>query len=68
MARSIKEWNETLVIFEKYSSGDKVIAGAEHDCIYAGLNPDEVTEADIKALDDLGWIVDEDNDGFYMWA
>jgi len=53
-----------LQILVKYADPDDDIGGADHDLIYA-LPPDvEVSDADAKALEKLGWFFDDE----FGWA
>jgi len=51
---------ESFTIFAKYGEG-KWKTLAEHDIIYAGPNPEEVSKEDIKRLEQLGWDVSPDD-------
>ena len=55
---------EALQILNKYADQkDRWPTHCEHDCLYvhAGIDPDEVSEKDIKRLEELGF--EEDDDG-----
>jgi hypothetical protein len=41
---------------------------AEHDVLYSGPNPDDVSEADKAELEELGWHVDEALECFYHFS
>lgn len=54
---------ESIQIFRKYAS-----AGTEefplhpaHDQLYAGPNPEIVSDEDTARLEELGWLVEEDS-------
>ena len=57
-----KEIIKALEIFSKYEH-DHTFA-ADHDEIYAGPSPDDVSEEDKIALDKLCWFPDECNSGW----
>ncbi len=54
---------EALQIFKKYI-GTSYPTNCSHDQLYVDVRPDDVNEADIKRLDELGFFVDEELDGF----
>jgi len=45
---------EALTIFNKYDHDDKSVA-AEHDVVYAGPNPVDVSAEDTARLEELRW-------------
>ena len=47
---------KALEIFRKYEH-DQFIC-AEHDEIYAGPDPTMMTDEDVEALEELGWLAD----------
>ena len=54
---------EAFQIFSKYGEG-KWGTSAEHDVIYAGLNPKYVATPERLRLEQLGWFVDEEMECF----
>ena len=60
------EMAEAFNIFAKYSNKDSSYDDtyAEHDVIYAGPKPEEVSEEDKKRLDELGW---HPSEGYPCW-
>lgn len=58
--RSYAAWAEAFTIFERYLPNEKwaQVAG-EHDVVYAGPNPETVSDEDRARLDQLGWIPSE---------
>jgi hypothetical protein len=59
-------WSEAFTIFEKYAGEFNV--NAEHDVVYAGPNPDLVSEDDTQRLIALGWHIDSDLNSFYHYT
>lgn len=67
---------EESASLKEISRLDKIIAGllilkkygedfaAEHDIIYAGGDPADVTPEDAAVLDELGWFHDESADSY----
>ena len=63
-----KELAEVMTIFAKYSE-EGYMLGAEHDVIYVYVNPEKVSEEDIKRLDELGFHADTDDlENFYHFT
>ena len=61
------EFAEAFSIFAKY--GDKDYhTYAEHDIIYAGPDPKEVSGEDQIRLKELGWSIDEGNNSWYKFT
>ena len=48
-----EEFSEAFTIFAKYDTDGYICA--EHDEIFAGPNPEIVSEEDKKKLEELGW-------------
>lgn len=44
-----------IKIFENYMQEDEMFIHAEHDVIFAGPDPEKVSEKDTRLLEDLGW-------------
>ena len=61
--KPIAELIEALQIFEKYI-GDNYPTNCSHDQLYVAVDPNEVSEADIIKLDELGFFIDQELDGF----
>jgi len=59
----MKDLIEALTIFLKY--GDpKYPTNCSHDELYVDIDPDKVSEEDKKRLDELGFFVNEELEGF----
>lgn len=61
-----KEWIESINIFASYADGgtdSSFEISAEHDELYAGPDPETVSEEDKKRLDELGWF---ESDGCFQ--
>lgn len=54
-----------ILIFSKYDHIDNY--SAEHDIIYAGPSPANVSEQDKEILETFGWYVDDSYDCFYHY-
>ena len=55
---------KALQIFLKYGNPD-FPTHCEHDCLWiCGINPEDVSKEDIEELDELGFYIDEDDEGF----
>jgi hypothetical protein len=65
----MKDLIEALQIFLKYGNDDYAPTHCEHDVLYIGdgIELDEVSEEDIKKLDDLGFFWSDDHDGFISY-
>jgi len=59
------DYINALNIFAKYPHREHL--SAEHDIIYAGPSPDEVTSEDKATLEELGWH-ESDADCFYKFV
>ena len=60
-----KKMIEAFTIFRRYEDGD---IAAEHDIIYAGPAPNDVSEDDKLKLAELGWHVEEEFDCFFYFT
>ena len=59
---------EAFTIFAKYSPGTYLMAG-QHDQIFAAPGFSEViSEEDRARLKELGWRIDEENEGFVKFT
>ena len=58
---------EAFKIFSKYGEGEYKTS-AEHDAIYSGPDPKEVSEEDKKRLKQLGWHESEEFDSFLYFT
>lgn len=69
---TIHDIRRGLEILSKYTEAgaSEHIGGAEHDVIYGPplLKNEEIIPDDLKALDDCGWIFDEDEDGWFCFV
>jgi DNA-binding protein YbaB len=54
---------KALQIFLKYGNPEYP-TNCSHDLLFVNIDPELVSEEDVKILDDLGFVVDEDLDGF----
>jgi hypothetical protein len=59
----MKKLIAALTIFAKYTD-DEFPTHCEHDVLYVVVNPDDVSEEDIAALDILGFFPSDD--GIFM--
>lgn len=57
---------EALQIFLKYGN-PAYPTHCEHDILYVAIQPDIITDEDKKALDKLGFYVDETENLFYSF-
>ena len=55
---------EAFQIFSKYGKGE-YRTQAEHDVIYAGPSPNDVSSEDRKRLKEIGWHEDEEGPGCF---
>ena len=63
----MKKLIEALQIFLKYGDPDYP-THCEHDQLFiCGIEASKVSKEDKKKLNDLGFIVDKENDGFYSF-
>ena len=65
------QWIESLQIFAKYSA--KGLDGfanisAEHDEIFMGPDPEEVSEEDNARLEELGWMESSYGGSYHRFA
>lgn len=58
-------WAKAFQIFAKYEGPDTATVSFLHEVIYAGPNPENVSEDDLKMLYILGWYPDYQYDCFY---
>lgn len=59
---------QALQIFLKYGNPD-FPTHCEHDVLFiCGIKPDEVSEEDIKQLDELGFFIDDDQFKSYKYG
>lgn len=64
--REYDEMIEALKIFDKYEHIQAL--SAEHDIIYAGPSPSQVTDEDVTRLEELGWHAEMEYDCFYKFV
>lgn len=57
---------KALTIFRKYGN-PQWPTHCEHDVMYVCIHPAEVSPQDIRELDDLGFFVDSDEEGFMSY-
>jgi hypothetical protein len=63
--RTYAAWAEAFMIFARYQPPDRWCdVVAEHDALYAGPTPDEMTPEDRERLERLGWRTDPNVDGW----
>jgi hypothetical protein len=61
----MKDFIKALNIFMKYLKDDSSFPfAAEHDIFYVLINQSDVSDDDIDSLDELGFFIDDDGDGF----
>ena len=66
--RNYKSWAEAFTIFAKYDDKPYGEVAAEHDEIYAGPDPQDVSDEDLARLEVLGWHADEETQSFYHFT
>jgi len=57
---------KALQIFLKYGNPDYP-TNCSHDCLWIDIDQRKVSKEDIRQLEDLGFRVDDENDGFYSY-
>ena len=57
---------KALQIFRKYDNHEWP-THCNHDVLHVIIDPDDVTTEDIKILDGLGFIANDDDDGFISY-
>lgn len=62
---NFKDLSEAFAIFAKYDEG-KYKTDAQHDEIFAGPDPKEVSKEDKLRLKELGW--NEEDEGFHFFT
>ena len=63
----MKDLIEALQIFLKYENKEYP-THCSHDSLYVDIDPSMVSESDIKRLDELGFLIlDEESDGFVSY-
>jgi hypothetical protein len=64
-----KEWMESFAIFDKYCEdpAEEGIHYTTGDDIYAGPDPEKVSDSDMKRLEELGWH-DYDTGSFHTFS
>lgn len=50
-----EKWARAFTIFAKYDPEDEHDVSAEHDVVYAGSDPAQVSDEDKTELETLGW-------------
>lgn len=65
--RSYAAWAEAFAIFHQYPE-EYAHVSAEHDVIYAGPNPEIVSEEHKLRLSDLHWQADTELGCFYRFV
>jgi len=66
MSTPIEELIEAMEIFKKYI-GDDYPTNCDHDVMRVNVDPENVTEADVIRLDELGFTVDDDLNMFMSY-
>lgn len=66
MAKTWKDYAEAFTIFAKYGEGNYQTR-AEHDEIWSGPDPEDVSPEDIARLEELGW-TPADEGGFRIFT
>lgn len=67
MAATYKDLIEAFTIFAKYEGENQYLPGVEHDEMWAGPNPEDVSEEDKKRLEELGWN-EWDTSNFHLYV
>ena len=63
------QMTRALEIFADYQPDlTERVLSAEHDQVFAGPEPSEVSEAHMAELDALGWHADHSNGCFWSWT
>ncbi len=62
----MKNLIEALQIFLKYGNPEYP-THCEHDELYVDIDPELVSEEDIKKLEELGFYTDDNKEGFYSF-
>ena len=62
----MEQLRKALEIFAKYTS-DEYPTSCEHNQLYVLVDPANVSKEDIAALNELGFIADEDEGNFYSF-
>ena len=57
---------QALQILRKYGNPEYP-THCEHDVLYVFISPDDVSEQDLKTLDDLGFFPSDDGEGFQSY-
>jgi len=57
---------KALQIFLKYGNPDYP-TNCSHDCLWVDIDHEKVSKEDIKKLEELGFSIDDENDGFYSF-
>lgn len=67
MAAKYRDMIEAFTIFAKYEGDEQYLAAAEHDEIWAGPSPEDVSDEDKKRLEELGW-TEWDTGNFHLFV
>ena len=67
MVETYNELAKAFTIFAKYSPQYADVS-AEHDVLYAGPDPETVSDEDKKALSELGWEPETEYNCFYYFT
>ena len=68
MERNYASWAEAFTIFAKYDNAEFASVAAEHDILYAGPDPRQVSLADRRRLRQLGWYLDKQYECFHKFV
>lgn len=63
---SYQPYIEAFQIFEKYDHFKNI--HAEHDVIYAGPDPEKISDEDLEKIIALNWLPDNENGCFYKFV
>lgn len=63
---SYQPYIEAFEIFDKYDHFKEI--HAEHDEIYAGPDPEALSNEDMNKIIELGWLPDNENGCFYKFV
>lgn len=63
---SYDKYIEAFKIFDKYDHFKNI--HVEHDTMFAGPDPEKVSDEDLGKLIEIGWMPDSENGCFYVFV
>jgi hypothetical protein len=66
--RPYADYRQAFEIFGRYPDPDGGNLSAEHDQLWAGPDPADVSLDDLRILNDLGWHADPNNGCFHKFV